>query len=397
MRSTGSLKSSVSAIGAMVLCAFLLSRCLTPNAGVDGASYTDSANRMVVGVFGPGATNNYPYLKNIGVNTIVAGASSEVLDAAHSLGLQVIVQPGTHAGAHFNPVKAAEAIRNFDSHPAVKAWYFVDEPAFNRISPDDVHLAAETIREAGATKPLTFTSWKTDQLLPYIESADVLMVDRYPIPWMVPADLGQHVRMGSLAAGKDRPVWAVVQCFSWEAYPEHMGRESNLRPPSYNEMKAMTFDALAQGAEGILFFGYQVTRWNLQDYPGLAVSLEMIIQQVREFEPVLTSPRIWKPLFTDYHDYPNRFNERGFGAVTFAFYQVEADKSSDAFPAGTYLLAVNTTYQKHGLTFHLPEWTSYSGSVVPRMTGGDGLVVDSDGRLSDHFNPLQVRIYGPLP
>lgn len=389
---------------ALAAAALILRSCLGPapdahqaGSGDSALSKTDSGgDSMVIGIYGPGPVSNFPVIAAAGFNTIVAAADSEVLDAAAAAGLRVIAQPGTHAGEAFSATRAAGKVRDFDKHPALMAWYIVDEPAFNRISPDHVTAASESFRSAGAVKPLTQTLWFTDKAGFYIDAVDVLMVDRYPIPWMPLADLGHHIRMGKLAAGPHKPVWAVIQAFSWESYPDHMPRETGLRPPSYDEMRAMTFDAIAQGAEGVLFYAWKASSWDITTHPGVQVSVQIIVEELKRFMPVLLADRIWKPVQTRYADYPNRFNQRGFPAISTAFFHFEPGNPPPDFPDGVYLLAVNTTTLPHDYSIRVTAWPE-SENLITRDQSGQSVVPITNGWLSDHFDPLEVRVYGPLP
>lgn len=350
-----------------------------------------------IGLFGPGSVSQYQKLADLGFNTIVAGVSAEVLDGAFKAGLSVVGQAGTQAGVRFDPGKAGESIRLFDAHPALKTWYVVDEPAFNKIDPKYVSRAAEVYRGAGATKPLAITMWFAERSNHYIDAIDILMVDRYPVPWMPVSDLGHHVRLGKLAAGHNKPVWAIIQAFSWEVYPGLMPQEINLRPPSYAELRSMVFDAVAQGAEGILFYGYQVSSWNLEDHPGVWASIQIVVDELRKFIPIVTGSRIWRATDSQYKVYSQRFNARGFSAISLAFFEVSLRMSTSEVPPGVYLLAVNTTELDQEVSIRIRDLpVSAEPLTVPRLTDEKTMPIQ-DQWISERFDPLEVHIYGPLP
>lgn len=379
-----------------VAVAWTMTQCVGP-IRQDVESDTDGHVNFPIGLFGPGPVSQYQKLADLGFNTIVAGVSSEVLDGAFNAGLSVVGQAGTQAGSGFNSRKAAESINLYDVHPALKAWYVVDEPAFNKVDPKYVSQAAEVYRQAGATKPLAITMWFVERSNHYMDAIDILMVDRYPIPWMPVSDLGQHVRLGKLAAGHDKPVWAIIQAFSWEAYPDQMPHETNLRPPSYAELRAMVFDAVAQGAEGILFFGYQVSSWNLEEHPGVWASIQIVVDEIRKYLPILTGRRIWKATDSHYKVYSQRFNARGFSAISLAFFEVSSRLSTPGIPPGIYLLAVNTTELAQELTLRIRDLpASMEPMAVPRLTDQKTMSIE-DQRISERFDPLEVHVYGPFP
>jgi hypothetical protein len=239
--------------------------------------------------------------------------------------------------------------------------------------------------------------WFAERSNHYIDAIDILMVDRYPVPWMPVSDLGHHVRLGKLAAGHDKPVWAIIQAFSWEVYPGLMPQEINLRPPSYAELRAMVFDAVAQGAEGILFFGYQVSSWNLEDHPGVWASIQIVVDELRKFIPIVTGSRIWRATDSQYKVYSQRFNARGFSAISLAFFEVSLRMSTSEVPPGVYLLAVNTTELDQEVSIRIRDLpVSAEPLTVQRLTDEKPMPIQ-DQWISERFDPLEVHIYGPLP
>lgn len=358
-----------------------------------------SVKRMPIGLYGVSDPAIFEQIAGLGFDTIVTTATKERLDAAHQHGLSIISSCGISYKSESPVLTMNPELLALDSHPSLASWYVVDEPGLNRIDPAFVEEAANNIRNSGAMKPVSLTSWHTNQVGFYAESADIIMVDRYPIPWMPVSDMGHHVRLGKLAAGPDKPVYAILQAFSWEAYPDMIGEEYIHRPPSFDELKSMTFDAVAQGADGILFFTYKSGTWSLAENPALWVSTQIVVEELRKYEPILTSPRVWVGFEHQYENYAKRFNERGFSAVTTCFFDYQPEQgevSENGFDPGVYLLAVNTTREPHTFSIQLNKWNDTNRlESVTRMHDGRQLPVENEW-LSDDFKPLQVRMYGPL-
>src|SRR6185436_226797 len=86
-----------------------------------------------IGLYCVDDTNDFPTVRAAGFNVITGPAAREFLDAAQANGLQVLARPDTEAGTKFDAGLARRAVGNFDMHPALWAWYLVDEPDLNLI------------------------------------------------------------------------------------------------------------------------------------------------------------------------------------------------------------------------------------------------------------------------
>src|SRR5204862_1578754 len=142
-------------------------------------------------------------------------------------------------------VRARQAIGQVDGQPALCAWYLNDEPDLNLISPDQVKSAQGFMKSLAPSKPTALVIFQGYEARDYANITDVLMVDRYPIPWLPLANFGQHIQMARLALPPNKPLIAVIQAFDWSLSPELLPGERNLRPPTETELRCMTYDALA--------------------------------------------------------------------------------------------------------------------------------------------------------
>jgi len=154
--------------------------------------------------------------------------------------------------------------------------------------------------------PLDFSS-----LAHYLAVPDVVSVDIYPVD--EGADLQESpfadrglasvgdftrnlVRMVSVNGRQQKPVWMVLQGFGWQA----LGAASNPpekwsgRPPTYDEIRFMTFDAVINGATGVIYWGApfiakeDTTTWD---------SLKRVATELHSLQPPLTG----KSLAADHH------------------------------------------------------------------------------------------------
>ena len=352
-----------------------------------------------VGIYGVGSTNDFPMVKQAGFNVVMGPLDKSYLDAAQAAGLKVLAGPDTCAGVGFDAKAAKRAVKNFDRHPALWAWYLSDEPDLNRIPPEAVVTAQRTVKEAGARKPPALVIYQGYSALDYANLADITMVDRYPIPWLPLANLGQHVEMVRLALGKEKRLIAVIQAFDWTSDKQSLPDEKNLRPPTYQEMHCMTYDALARGANGLFYFAFDAG-WRMREHPDTWNALSNIVQEVNTRLPLFLAQPRWWPKAHQFGDPAERFNAALQSSISSVL--LRAVKGNAAIPAGDYILAVNNTPKPIEYSFSLPP----GGSAKPKPLAkpqADVLVIGElrslrpeEGRLKDSFGAYAVHIYGPL-
>ena len=135
----------------------------------------------------------------------------------------------------------------FKDHPALLAWYIADEPTGNNMPPDSLLKIYKIIRKADPCHPVSvvfmapFMSSKK-----YAECLDIVMADPYPVPDSPISMVGDAAAsLVSEFQGRN-PVWIVPQAFGGG---EWWGRE-----PTLQEMRAMTYQSIINGARGIQYF-----------------------------------------------------------------------------------------------------------------------------------------------
>jgi hypothetical protein len=326
-----------------------------------------------------------------GFNIVRGAATREYLDSAHQLGLQVLASPGSLAGPRFKPEAAREAVASFDKHPALWAWYIADEPDLNGTPPEEVRKMSQVLKKAGARKPTALVIYQGRETLFYGNIADITMIDRYPVPWLPLANFPQHVRLARLGVGKDKPLIAVIQAFDWSYYPALLPGGRDLRPPTYEELRCMTYSALAQRATGLFYYCYNDGAWKMPEHADTWQALTRVVGEVHSRLPLFEAEHLW---WHCVHEYPNEadgFNEALDSSVTPALLRVREGNASVS--AGDYLLAVNTTARMITYRVRLPR--SAAGQI--QTLGEDRALPVIRGWIEDDFGPFEVRIYGPMP
>jgi len=347
-----------------------------------------------IGIFGAANPGDLPTVAAAGFNVVAGPATQAYLDAAHHHGLSVLARPGTSAdAAPFDCDQARTTVRRFDGHPALWAWNLSDEPDLHRIPPAILAAARGCLTEAGARKPTALVLFNGREADQYAGLTDRLLLDRYPVPWLPIADLPKHLRLARFAAGGRQPVYAVVQAFDWAGAPEQIPQASGFRPPDAAEIRAMTFLALVEGARGIFYYAYRDGRWDLEQHPETWAAVRDAVREIHQLEPLFRDVPAWRSFQIHYPDPRQQRNEALDPSVQAALF--DAGSGGVDLAPGAYLVAVNSTRNPVTWQFRWPQTGTGFGELQVR--GADQPLRPNQGWYSLRFEPLGVRVVGPLP
>ena len=299
-------------------------------------------------------------------------AAASVLDAAQERGLRAIfsvkdLMPGAYWQAYTQnlPWKdLREATRNVVSalreHPALIAWYVNDEV----IRRDQWAGAVDVYRETRAADPWHPTyavHYDYQRLAQYRTACDVIGTD----PYALLGDIGFTARSWHEARRQlppEMPFWAVVQCFG-PGY--ETSQPSETREPTYEEERAATLAAIAEGATGIIYYCFH----SLQRSPRFEERFEelnRIAGEVQDLVPIISLPDAPVPVQVQ------------SGTVS-----VLAKQGPDCL----YVILVSTLRDPQEVVLRLP-WTPASVRVV-----GSGQELRSKGeRLKLHLGALDAQV-----
>jgi hypothetical protein len=142
-----------------------------------------------------------------------------------------------------------------------------DEPDLWKVSRIKLKSADEKTRKTFPGAKTAFVIGEGKTKVPYYDIADILMVDWYPVPHLPLESFGQQISYArhelDIVKGKLSHLWAVVQMFDWteEKALSDLAREKyNLRFPTKEEIRFMSYDALFNGATGLFYFKYNSRR-----------------------------------------------------------------------------------------------------------------------------------------
>ncbi len=141
----------------------------------------------------------------------------------------------------------------------VLAWYLYDEPDVHNLSRGELIKKDKAVRLAFPSQKTTFVIGQGKTHTPYYDIADTLMMDWYPVPHLDLASLGAQTALAKAGieqtGQKNKPLWAVVQAFDWKEFKQNRPDNDRIgRFPATAEMRFMSYDALANGADGLFYF-----------------------------------------------------------------------------------------------------------------------------------------------
>jgi hypothetical protein len=140
-------------------------------------------------------------------------------------------------------------------HSALLAWYVNDEAPLTQLGGLTELYRTISLQDPG--HPAFAVMDRYYDLRDFLPSFDIIGFDPYPVPTH-PISQVSEFASGFRKATFARPMWAVPQAFDWSWFrPQYKGKG---RMPTADELKSMTFQAIAGGANGIIYYGYYVYR-----------------------------------------------------------------------------------------------------------------------------------------
>ena len=258
-------------------CTMMFTRPATPAARkvrVDGRGITciDDKPFFRVGVFVHPKDIKLQYLgrlKGGPFNCVIECApQADVLDRIHKTGLMAIPK-SPHS---------VEGVRNrysaLKNHPALLAWYVIDEARPDRAL---VEIPLQKLRrEIDPHHPAFAVLSQAENAAPLMGCYDIVALDPYPLSVnsSYPADCDRQDLLDvALWPGimKENcygltPVWQVPQAFSW-GWLRNWGKPELDRFPTYDELRSMSWQSIAGGANGILWYAASMIFSRMEKFP----------------------------------------------------------------------------------------------------------------------------------
>jgi len=182
--------------------------------------------------------------------------------------------------------RVRQVVERFRSHPNLLAWYVNDElPPTLR---GDLEARYDLVRGLDPDHPTWAVLYQVDQLSEYRHTCDVLGTDPYPVARGPVAMAGEWARKTREAGLGARAFWQVPQAFAWGSAREPADAPQN-RPPTYDEVRCMTYQALIEGAKGLIYYAFYELQGDPLGFDARWADMTRIGREVRALEPALLS------------------------------------------------------------------------------------------------------------
>ncbi|NLX96351.1 MAG: hypothetical protein GXY83_09255 [Rhodopirellula sp.] len=184
--------------------------------------------------------------------------------------------------------KIRRRVGEFRDHPALLAWYLNDELPQSYMEQLNAHR--RFVEAEDPHHPTWVVLYQYREVRDYVESFDVIGTDPYPVGRAAASGAAQWTAETFRQVLGARPLWQVPQVFNWANYHKGSSKPDQHRTPTFDEMRSMTWQCIAEGANGLVFYSWYDIHRNA-DVPFAAQwdKLKRIAAEVDRWSPVLLS------------------------------------------------------------------------------------------------------------
>ena len=340
------------------------------------------------------ASNGYNYVK---VNDIV-----EINSALENNLYTWIYTNSIRKDKKEEDIKRIKALVNeFKDHPALLFWEIEDEPAFTwnsakpRVLPGQMQETYDFIKQIDPER-LIITNHGPVNLIStlqkYNSSTDLVACDVYPVvphgivpsyalyPDGLQGDLlnpyisqvGEYVDKMKKVVNGSKPVFMVLQGFSWEMLKQEEERDTSMiLYPTYEESRFMAYNAIVHGANGIIYWG---TNYTPQPSAFMDV-FNKVTRELAEMQDILAASTIDLNITKEYHELMYSVDT----GVEFITKEVNGN---------SYLISVNSDKNPVKVTFSGLD--KYKSVIVLKENRS---IEINQGQFTEDYKPFGVHIY----
>ena len=287
---------------------------------------------------------------------------ASLMDAAAVEGMQILLELTEYARREPEPDYRAIAalVKRYRQHPALLAWYLVDEPAETKMAPASALAIYELIRELDPYHPVYLVNNRSHTYAAYSDASDILAIDVYPIPNYPITRVGNYMEQARWTSLERKPVWLIAQAFG--------GVEHWARSPTASELRNMVYQGLVGGAKGVLFYRYcQENERHIQPL-ALWREVQRLAAELAELGPVLLQ------------------EEHGLEAQASGGVEVAVKEYKRDF----YVFAVNVAEEMQRLDLRLEGLPPMGRAEV---LYGQAVPTLASGRLAAELGPLDTAVF----
>lgn len=221
------------------------------------------------------------------------------LDTAQANGLKVLMGFDRMMVVKGNLDGLRRRARALSGHPALWGWYLIDEPNLYGATPEAISDAYATVREAAPALPVTACLCTPQTFADYAPGLDVIITDVYPVSTHSLFALAPHLERALKVTGGRKPIWAAIQVHNNDLHQVRWGGLEGIltepRRPTPDEVRCMTYLAVAHGASGIFFYAYDAWVYGqLHEDETLYRGVQSIARELRDHSPLLVADALAK-------------------------------------------------------------------------------------------------------
>lgn len=223
----------------------------------------------------------------------------EQMDLAQKHGLKVIYSikdwyagsswcpPAIKTAADEEPMVRAR-VREFREHPALLAWYLNDELSQQFMPQLEAHQ--RWVAEEDPNHPTWVVLYQYREVAAYLKTFDVIGTDPYPIGRNPASMAAEWTAETFRQVEQARPMWQVPQLHNWANYAKTDAEKARGRTPSFDEIRSMAWQCIAEGATGLVFYSwYDVKRNPDVSFDAQWDGLKRLAAEIDRMTPILLS------------------------------------------------------------------------------------------------------------
>ena len=157
-------------------------------------------------------------------------------------------------------------------------YYVADEPSGPGRQPEDMLECAEAWNRYDPTHPAFLLQNRPAEFAPYAPACDIFATDCYPIRRAEDTNMrpvSVWTRTAVEAVRWRKPVWLALQCYTVRSTePSTASRDGLPRLPTADELRCMSYIALAEGARGLLYYAFDDTYYTQKGIRGVNLAEE---------------------------------------------------------------------------------------------------------------------------
>ena len=261
----------------------------------DGRFVLGGRKRILLGAY-HAKPDDYAPLKAAGFNTVItkhydAAEARIAYDQLHAMGLYGFASVGGGGQTRANQPRLRQVIETLSDHPALLAWSLMDEPTRKGIGPREIAWYGTWVQSLAPAVPTTVNCCGPYQFDRFASTSDIFSMDPYPLYFWQglrrdgdpPADLADVTRWLTTARRHlppGRAQLAVIECFTFD--------RAQHRPSDGLELRNMIWQALVNGAAGVMIYSIRDAGWYLLEEPQFD-DLARIFEQINDLGPWLLS------------------------------------------------------------------------------------------------------------